>query len=62
MNTDNLDEWPNCVTPDCQYKVCTWASDTHCFQCTKRLYGMEYMILMYNITHKHPWHESLDSN
>lgn len=43
MSTDNsipsavLAAWPNCQTPDCEYKARASANSVYCAQCTDRL-------------------------
>lgn len=48
---DVLAAWPNCPTPDCQYKVCTWAGTGLCSPCSERLIGKAEMDRRYNETH-----------
>lgn len=58
MIIDEWPEWPNCSTPDCQYKVCTWVSDKFCFKCMEKQIGKAEMICIYNATHDHKWEEA----
>jgi hypothetical protein len=52
FDRENLSHWPNCATPDCEYKTCTWSPwPTRCFKCGERLLGRERMIEAYNATH-----------
>jgi hypothetical protein len=50
-----LDGWPNCTTPDCQYKACTWADVDWCFQCAVCRLGRSEVIRRYDATHERPW-------
>lgn len=51
-----LDAWPNCETPDCQYKVCLWAGTGRCAPCSLRALGADEMIRLWNAAHPtDPW-------
>lgn len=51
-----LDAWPNCSIPDCEHKVCTWATDCYCAPHSLELLGPEEMIVRWNRTHPDlPW-------
>jgi hypothetical protein len=41
ISKENVHLWPNCATPDCEYKACTVLDSTHCFPCTMRLRKMD---------------------
>ena len=43
-------EWPNCPTPDCEWKVNAWAGLGHCSPCSKRIVGPAEMQHRYNAT------------
>jgi hypothetical protein len=60
---DTLEEWPNCETPDCEYKQCTWSGTPLCFPCAEREVGHSVMVALYNLTHDITWEEAhrLDS-
>ena len=49
--------WPNCITPDCEYKQCTWSAMEYCFTCCERQVGPQEMIRRYNATHDITWEE-----
>jgi hypothetical protein len=51
-------EWANCSSPDCPNKVCTWASDYHCFKCCEWCKGKPWMIARYEATHDMTWEEA----
>lgn len=54
-----LDAWPNCATPDCGNKSCTWAPRPNlCFPCNERLYGHSQMVAIFNETHDVSWDEA----
>jgi hypothetical protein len=55
---DPFPDWPNCATPDCGNKQCTWAQTGHCFPCSERIVGREEMIRRYNATHDTTWVET----
>lgn len=48
-------DWPNCSTPDCENKVCVWATATLCAPCSLSLVGPDEMIRRWNATHDEPW-------
>ena len=48
-----LADWPNCETPDCEAKVCTWAHRTKCGRCAGREIGEDEMRRRYDATHEH---------
>lgn len=52
-----LDDWPNCSIPDCENKVCTWATATLCFPHSEELIGRDEMIRRYDATHERTWAE-----
>lgn len=56
--------WVNCETPDCEFKVCYWASDRLCFKCCEAIVGLAAMIAQFNRTHDISWYEAaaLDAN
>lgn len=56
---DPLTDWPNCATPDCEWKVCTWAHPSLCGCCAKAILGDVEMIRRYDATHEHTWAWSL---
>ena len=49
--TMRFKDWPNCPTPDCQFKVCTWAGTGRCSPCSKAKLGEVEMQRRYNATH-----------
>lgn len=49
-----LRQWPNCPTPDCEYKVCTWARTGLCHPCSVRRLGKAQMDELYEQTHPSP--------
>lgn len=49
-----LDAWPNCATPNCKNKVCTWGSDSLCYPHEERIVGKAEMDRRYNATHERP--------
>lgn len=50
--------WPNCQTPDCENKACTWSDRPEiCFPCGERVLGRDAMIARFNATHDEPWTE-----
>lgn len=54
-----FDAWPNCATPDCDAKACTWSRlPTLCFPCGELLLGRAAMIAAYDETHDLSWEES----
>lgn len=46
-----LSTWPNCASPDCPNKVCTWADDKFCYPCAERVHGKPYMREAFTKTH-----------
>jgi hypothetical protein len=46
-----LAEWPNCSTPDCPNKACTWANVTTCYRCAEHELGAAEMERRYAETH-----------
>lgn len=56
-NPNALDEWPNCSIPDCEFKVCTWATATLCAHHSEELLGREELIRRYDATHARTWAE-----
>ena len=44
-------EWPNCATPDCENKCCTWSGTPFCHPCATRRVGKEEMQRRYDTTH-----------
>jgi hypothetical protein len=58
---DPFPDWPNCETPDCGNKQCTWAGLPLCFPCSKRVVGPDEMIRRYNATHDMTWEQALAS-
>ena len=50
-----LDEWPNCMTPDCEHKQCMWAKVPFCFVCAAKKLGRAELIRRFNETHEVPW-------
>jgi hypothetical protein len=54
---EQLDAWPNCATPDCDAKACTWSYLDLCFPCGERRLGKAAMIAAYDETHDLTWEE-----
>jgi len=50
--------WPNCTTPDCDNKQCTWADVPYCFPCAERRVGREEIVRRYNATHDLTWDQA----
>jgi len=51
--------WPNCATPDCGGKACTWATlPKLCARCCKLIVGEADMIRRWNETHDISWDEA----
>lgn len=49
----SLDTWPNCETPDCEYKCCTWSERPDlCAKCGERVLGKHAMDRRYDETHQ----------
>lgn len=46
----DLDDWPNCPTPDCPNKVCLWAGTGVCHRCSQYHLGVEEMENRYAAT------------
>lgn len=46
-----LDDWPNCGTSDCQYKLCKWAGTGLCHPCSVKQLGYDEMQRRYVVTH-----------
>lgn len=44
-------DWPNCPTPDCQFKVCVWARTGLCAKCSDAMLGNAEMDRRYDETH-----------
>lgn len=62
---DDLDEMDrhfagiaNCETPDCEGKVCTWASTAFCAWCVEVRVGRDELTRRYDLTHERTWAES----
>lgn len=55
---DDFPEWPNCITPDCGNKQCTWANLPHCFPCAERAIGHAELIRRYDAAHDLTWEEA----
>lgn len=53
-----FEDWPNCETPDCENKQCTWARLPYCFPCSERMVGKEEMIRRFNATHDMTWEQA----
>jgi hypothetical protein len=51
-------EWPNCTTPDCPNKQCTWSGLTLCHPCAVRAIGEGEMVQRFNATHDITWDEA----
>jgi len=47
----NINDWPNCPTPDCENKICLWANSGLCYKCSEAVYGKEEMKAQYNRTY-----------
>lgn len=47
----SLEEWPNCETPDCEYKVCLWARTNLCARCSQRVLGLDEFFRRFVIAH-----------
>ena len=47
----DLDTWANCPTPDCQWKVCTWARTGVCCPCSVALVGQAEVDRRFTETH-----------
>lgn len=47
-------KWKNCAEPKCPYKICTWASETLCWEHETKLVGEVEMKRRYDLTHEHP--------
>jgi hypothetical protein len=55
---DILTEWPNCETPDCFLKQCTWAGLPHCYPCCEKDLGRPRMQRIWEATHpEYVWKE-----
>lgn len=52
---DDLDTWPNCATPDCEYKCCTWSGTVYCAIHAQESIGPDELTRRYNATHERPW-------
>ena len=50
----SLLNWPDCATPDCTAKVCTWGSESLCYPHEERLVGKKEMDRRYDLTHERP--------
>lgn len=48
---EELAAWPNCDTPDCEYKACTWAGLGLCHPCSVRCVGKAEIDRRYTTTH-----------
>jgi len=46
-----FEDWPNCPTPDCQFKVCMWAGTGLCAKCSEARIGKGEMDRRYADTH-----------
>jgi len=46
-----FEDWPNCPTPDCQFKVCVWAETGRCAKCSEAMLGKAEMDRRYAATH-----------
>lgn len=55
---ETLAAWPNCETPDCENKCCTWSRTPFCFPCAERLIGNAELIARYNLTHDLTWEQA----
>ncbi len=55
----DLDFWPNCITPDCEFKCCTWSETPYCHHCAKARLGEAEMIRLYNASHDITWEEAM---
>jgi hypothetical protein len=45
-----LADWPNCATPDCQFKSCRWAGLGLCYGCSVFAIGRKEMDRRYDAT------------
>lgn len=45
-------DWPNCPTPDCQWKVCLWGGTGRCAACSRAMLGAVEMDRRYADTHR----------
>lgn len=50
--------WPNCTTPDCENKQCTWSDLPYCFPCAERQIGHAEMVRRFDATHDMTWEET----
>lgn len=50
--------WPNCTTPDCEHKQCTWSGTPFCFPCAERWLGHAEMVRLFDATHDLTWEET----
>lgn len=55
MDREELAEWPNCETPDCMLKQCTWAGVPLCYPCAENKLGRQHLIERWIHTHTQPW-------
>jgi hypothetical protein len=46
-----IEDWPNCPTLGCPWKVCVWADTGRCAQCSVALLGEAEVQRRYDATH-----------
>lgn len=46
-----LIEWPNCTTPDCEFKKCMWSGTDLCYNCFRDKVGIRAVMQRYSDTH-----------
>ncbi len=59
---EHFPRWPDCSTPECPSKVCTWGSADKCYICEEQIVGKKEMRRRYDITHERPWESRKSPN